>query len=250
MFPDWKYPPGCYWCTTLHCVPRLCRRNSQWSSLAQSGWMDPLRFLCIWKILLLLSGWHHGVRKGDLADLNSLHMHPYPCTLTLNETYITVTPTVPLCTSNMDQHETETSCTDEQTLRNSETMHIAHTIHVPPVPALHVCNKICSTSISARRPTVILDMYKLWCPGVAANLERMSKKTGTKTSDFSPTRCRSLQFLTRATLGVNPRSALQLDLDLMLQSDVIIDWNSLLEIQWVIARALHLLSCSTEPKQS
>ena len=30
----------------------------------------------------------------------------------------------------------------------------------------------------------------------------------------------------------------QLDLVLVLQSDVIIDWNSLLEIQWVIARAL------------
>jgi len=94
-------------------------------------------------------------------------MHPYPCTLTLNETYITVTQQVPLCTSNMDQHDTETSCTYEQTLRNSETMHIAHTIHVPPAPALHVCNKICSTSISARRPTDILDEF--WCIGVAAN---------------------------------------------------------------------------------
>jgi len=53
--------------------------------------------------------------------------------------------------------------------------------------------------------------------------------------------------ITRATFGVNPRSAWYH----VLQSDVIIDCClSTFEIQRVIARALHLLSCSTEPKQS
>ena len=61
---------------------------------------------------------------------------------------------------------------------------------------------------------------------------------------------------TRATLGVDPRLAWS---DLVLQSDVIIDWNSLIEIHclkftaWNSAsypQSTTLLSCSTEPKQS
>ena len=145
-------------CSVVHCHSMVGRMNCDF---------------CVYgRYYSLLSAWHHSIREFDLAA--DLDMHP--CTLTLNETYITVTPTVPLCTSNKDQHETETSCTNEQTLRNSETMHIAHTIHVPPAPALHVCNKICSTSISARRPTDILDEF--WCLRVAADLyieERICK---------------------------------------------------------------------------